>query len=468
MTESLILKEILRNKKFFATVFSDIISTDFEKPENQAIYTSIQELYQEYKKQPTIDELELFIDTTSKLKVNLKTVMRESVKEIRNSNTDIDENILIDMTEKFIKNKRFKDMLLKGVEVIDGSSKKETIESLSEESNNIRKLTFKKSAGLDYVRDAEKNFLEYATVEEAGIKAPLEIINIATGDGFKPGTLTVISSISNMGKTVYLTNIAGFSAIQGKKVAIFHMEESELEVRERLDGYLLGKNTALLKTEASNLKTPFEFMISKGFGNIKIRSYGPNTASCMNFQAQLDDWKLQEGFIPDIIIVDSITIVKPNAGTNAENLYGKGKAVSEEIKALGVTNNVPTVSSVQLGRGAYGSAKVGMSDVAEAIAIAQIATTMIGVVGDEHRPDIRICSILKSRKMNKDKSKPMIVNIDTEKQTLSDLSDNDKRMYIKSESKEALNSMSDIVNKAEEIEKAPDKGQSILDSFLNY
>ena len=42
--------------------------------------------------------------------------------------------------------------------------------------NNIRKLSFKKSAGLDYIRDAEKNFLEYGQVEEVGIKAPLEII----------------------------------------------------------------------------------------------------------------------------------------------------------------------------------------------------------------------------------------------------------------------------------------------------
>lgn len=268
--------------------------------------------------------------------------------------------------------------------------------------------------------------------------------------------------------TIFLSNIAGYAAMSAKNVAIFHMEESELEVRERLDAYLLHKNTADLKTAGGTLKTPFEYMISKGFGNIKIRSYGPNTASCMNFQAQLDDWKLQEGFVPDIIIVDSITIVKPNAQGSSDNLYSKGKAVSEEIKALGVTNNVPTVSSVQLGRGAYNATKVGMADVAEAIAISQIATTMIGVVGDEHRPDIRICSILKSRKMNKDKAKPMMVNANTEMQTLSDLTDTDKRMYIKAEQKEVLNSMNDMVTKAEQIEKEPEKGESILDTFLNY
>lgn len=465
MTETLILKKMLEDKKFFATVYSDILYSDFEKPENQAIVQSIHELYNTYKKQPSADEVDMYIDSTSKLKVNLKTVMRESIKEIRTLQTDISEEILIDMTEKFIKNKRFKDLLIKGVEVLDGTSKKDSIESLADVSNDIRKMSFKKSAGLDYIKDAEKNFLEYSAVEDAGIKAPLEIINIATGGGFKPGSLTVISSVSNMGKTIFITNIAGYAALQGKKVAIFHMEETELDVRERLDAYLLGKETSEVRRLSSELKSSFEHMISKGFGNIKIRSYGPNSASCMNYQAQLDEWKIQEGFIPDIIVHDSITITKPNS--MSDNSYTKGKSVSEELKALGVTNNLPIVSATQLGRQSYGVQTVGMESLAESIAIAQVATTMIGVVGDEHRPDIRICSILKSRKMDKAKSKPMIVNANTEKQTLSDLSDNDKRMYIKQDQKEVLNGMSNIVNKAEEIERTTEKGQSILDSFLN-
>lgn len=466
MTESLILKKLMQDRKFFTTVYSDLLYTDFEKPESQAIFTTIQEVYLSYKKQPSIDEVLMFIDSNSKMKVNLKTLMREKLKEIKDYQESVNEEILIDMAEKFIKNKRFKDLLIKGIEVLDGSSKKDSIESLSEESNNIRKLSFKKSAGLDYVRDAEKNFIEYGQVEENGIKAPLEIINIATGGGFRPGTLTIIASISNMGKTIFITNIAGFSAIQGKNVAIFHMEESELDIRERLDAYLLGKPTEEIRRLCTELKSPFENMVSKGFGNIKIRSYGPNSASCTNYQAQLDEWRLQDGFIPDIIIHDSITITKPNS--NVDSLYGKGKSVSEELKALGVNNGIPVVSAVQLGRGNFKTSAVDLADVSESIAISQVATTMIGVVGDEHRPDIRICSILKSRKMNKDKSKPMIVNVNTEMQTLSDLADNDKRMYVKAEQKEVLNSMNKIVKTAEQIEKEPEKGQSILDSFLKY
>ena len=464
MTEMLIIKKLATDKSFFATVFGDILPSDFEKIENQNLLIAVQELYKTYKKPPSLDELEIYIDSTSSIKVNLKALMRQSLKEIRALNETISDDILIDMTEKFIKNKRFKDLLIKGVEVLDGSSKKESIESLSEESNNIRKLSFKKSAGLDYIRDAEKNFLEYAKVESDGIKAPLEIINITTGGGFRPGSLFVVGAASNSGKTIFVTNIAGYAASQGKNVAVFHMEETELDIRERLDAYLLGKTTEEIRRLSSELKTPFEHLISKGFGNIKIKSYGPNSASCVNYQAQLDEWKLQDGFVPDIIVHDSITITKPNI--NQDNLYSRGKSVSEELKSLGVNNNVPVVTAVQLGRSSFKASVVGMEDVAESIAISQVATAMIGVVGDEHRPDIRICSILKSRKTNKDKFKPMIVNVDTDKQTLSDLSESDKRIYIKAEQKEVLNSMNEIVETGTKLEKEPEKGKSILDSFL--
>lgn len=465
MTEKIIIKKLLEDKNYFTTVFGDIKITDFERPEHQAIFKSLGMLYNQYKKQPSVDEINLFVDASTEIKIPLKALMREELNEIRNTPVNISDEILVDMTEKYIKNTRFKAVLMRGVEVLDGSSKKDSIESLSEETNDIRKMTFKKSLGLDYIRDYKSNFVQYGEVEEAGIKAPLDIINVSTGGGFKPGTLTVIASVSNGGKTIFLSNISGFTALQGKNVALFHMEETELEVRERIDAYLLNKETSELKVQGTSLIGPFEHLISKGFGNIKIRSYGPNTASCLHFQAQLDDWKLQDGFIPDIIIADSITIIKPNS--NVDGLYGKGKAVSEELKSLGVYNNVPIVSAVQLGRGSYGVTKVGMEDVAEAIAISQIASTMIGVVLDEHRPDIRICSVLKSRKVNKAKIKPVIVNANTERQTLSDLTDSDKRVYLKQEQKEVLQEMNNIVEKAEEIEKCPEKGKSILDSILN-
>lgn len=115
----------------------------------------------------------------------------------------------------------------------------------------------------------------------------------------------------------------------------------------------------------------------------------------------------------------------------------------------------------------YDKSSPDMSSVSESIAISQIASTMIGVVLDEHRPDIRICSVLKSRKVNKAKIKPVIVNANTERQTLSDLTDSDKRVYLKQEQKEVLQEMNNIVEKAEEIEKCPEKGKSILDSILN-
>ena len=91
---------------------------------------------------------------------------------------------------------------------------------------------------------------------------------------------------------------------------------------------------------------------------------------------------------------------------------------------------------------------------------------MIGVILDEHRPDIRLLSILKSRKVNKSKLKSQNVNIDTDKQKIWDLTDNDKRTYIKSEQKEQIDFLNTAVETADKLADS-DEPTSLLDQLLN-
>ena len=266
--------------------------------------------------------------------------------------------------------------------------------------------------------------------------------------------------------TVILVNAGADALLQGKNVAYFTFEEKEIEIRERMDARLLNKSTSEFKELGTMLDTNFQQLLSKGLGDLKIKAYGPRTASSLDVKAQLEDWKLKEGFVPDIVILDSITIIKPTA--TSDNLYSTGKAVSEEAKALGVQLDVPIISAVQLGRGVYGSSTVGMEDVAESLSIMQIATSAISIILDEHRPDIRIISIMKSRKVNKSKIKAVTINIDTDKQRVWDMEDG-KRSYIKQEQKdtiEVFNKIADVANKIESKEITYDSTSSVLDELL--
>lgn len=462
MTEHILLKHLTNNTEYFSNVFNILESSDFEDRYDSKIFKTIGHLYTKYNKCPNLSELELYFDSAG-IDIQEKSLLKTRINDIQNTSNEITEELILDSTEKWLKLSRFRrDVVLAGADVVDGTNTKNSLESLQKTSEEINKISFKTSVGLDYKKDAIKNFEQYQEVDSGGIKMNINLVDVATGNGMKPGTLTIYSAVSNSGKTTMLTNNAGASVLQGKNVAYFTFEESELEIRERIDALLLDKKTSELVELGSALKTPFDFLLQQNIGNIKIKAYAPRSANALTIKAQIEEWKLKDGFIPDIIIADSITIISPV--NKSDNLYGTGKAVSEEVKGLGVDFNVPVISAVQLGRQAYGATSVGMESVGESIAIMQVATTVIGVVLDDKRPDIRLLSILKSRKINKAKTKSEIVNIDTDRQKIWDLSDGDKRAYIKQDMKDDMQGLQDIVDVAQKVETS---GTNVLDALLN-
>ena len=346
MTENILFKKLLLDTNYFSNVFGNLKVDDFKKVEHKDLFKCIGELYTKYNKAPNLNEISLYFDSaniTQKDRIRIS----ESLEEIKRTDINIKEEMLVDFTEKWVKNVRTNELLFLGADYIDGKGK-ETLESIQSRMEEINKLTFKKSAGLDYKKDALKNFEEYTNVSENGIKSSLEIVNIATNGGSLPGNLIIYASVSNMGKTVFLVNHGCDALLSGNDVAYFTFEETELEIRERFDARLMDMNTSEFSKRGKALVSNFNTLLNKGLGNLKIKAYGPRSASILTVKAQLEEWELKEGFKPKLVVLDSINIIAPSS--KSESLYMNGKNVSEEAKALGVHLGVPVVSAIQFGR----------------------------------------------------------------------------------------------------------------------
>ena len=476
MTENVILKKLCTDTEYFSNVFSMLKDSDFDDKTYNNVFKTIQHLYSKYSKSPNLNEIELFYQSTG-LSEEKREEHLNVLSAIKQQEIDIKKEILVDYTESWLKLNRFRrDVLVPGMGLLDGSDRKVTLESLQKTSEEINKITFQKSSGLDYIKDAESNFLEYSKVEDKGIIPNLEIVRTATGNiGARPGDLGLYLAESNSGKTMALINETTNALLQGKNVVYISMEEDELEgVRSRVDSNLMGKTNAELRDQGLNLRSTFNNLVKQGIGKLKIISYGPMSANCLNYESQLKEWELQDGFKPDLIVHDSVTITAPiNKGSDSSNLYTLGKEVSEELKALSVKVRAPVISACQTGKQAYGANSITMSDVSTSIAIIQVASYVIGIALDEKRPDIRIMNIVKSRKVNKDKIKPSIVNCNTELQRLSDFTTDEKRAYIKKDAKEQLHTYDELAKVAEKVqtgeikEEDIENDENILSSFLN-
>ena len=440
----IILKNLIYSTKFFSNVFPTLIDKDFTDNIDRKIFKFISDIYAKYNKVGNMLELELVVDSSNNSIESIKDI-KKVIEEIKKIPDDINESILLDSTEKWIKDNRFyRDVVLGGSKMLDGDNKF-TTSSLQSKAEEINRISFKKSAGHDYIEDAKERFSEYGKAELYGIKTGIEIFDIATGNGMQKRKLTVIMAIVNSGKSLVGAHCAVQAMLQQKTVAIFSFEDGELGYGSRIDCNLMRKTQDEMRAHPSMLHTSFAHFKKKGLGRLKIKEYPPRGASSINIRAQLDEWRLQDGFRPDLIIIDAINIAAPSSKT--EGTYMSGKIVAEDFRAIAVDYDCHVLSMAQLDRGSFGSTSVGMENSAESIGIPATADTMMSLLKDTKRENVRIMSILKSRVVNAQKYNPVIINCETEYQTLSDMTGNskDKSYTINREVKEDLDNLSKVI-----------------------
>ncbi len=467
MTENVVIRNLCQDGEYFSNVFSVLEPKDFEEQIYKDIFTNIQVLYKKYSKSPSLDEIQLYYESIG-LDDSKRARYIDKINEIKTDEQKINKDILIDFTESWLKISRFKrEVAIPSIEILDGSSKI-SLQEIQQRSEVINKLTFKRSEGLNYILDAEKNFLEYSKVEEKGIKPNLKIVYDATGGiGYKPADLVLFLAASGAGKTLCLVNEAKCYLLEGKNVLYITQEEQEIDIRGRLDAAIMDKKTSELNDLGINLMSSFKHLIDGGLGNLMIKSYPPNGASALDYEVLCSDYKLKSGFEPDIIVHDSINITSP-IDKKVDNLYQVGKAVAEELKALGHKLGCPVVSAIQANKNSYGNSSLSGEDISTSIGILQTASVVIGVSIDTQRSDIRILNMVKSRKTNVLNHQPVVVKVDTDKQQIWDM-DSNKRTYIKKETKEQINtytSMATIAEKVDNGEIDKDKVEHIEESGL--
>lgn len=461
MTTNILFNKLLSDSDYFVKVFSYLKNDDFTAIEERALLTGISYLHSQYKKAPNIDETRLFFDTTSSVNIKLKKAVLEKLDTIAETKLQpINIDVLVDSTEKYIRNVRTESLLERGIKIIEGDSK-ETIEDLHEEMKKIAQLSFRSSLGHDYFRDSLARFAEYGKMDERLVSSGIYLLDIA-GAG-KPKSLTVYLAASNAGKSLNMASWAVNASVNGFNVGIFTFEDGEIGYGSRLDANLMNTTLADMKEKGVAMQTTFESVIGSNMGRIKIKEFPTSGGNTNHIRAVLQEWKIKDEFMPDILFVDYIGIMQPISSSS--NGYEKGKLVSEDLRGLAVEMNIPVVSAVQAKRDSFNSNAMGMEDTADSIGIPQTADVMIGVIGGgEEHPDKEFLSILKSRQVNKSKLKPTAVYVSTEHQRVWDIDDK-RKARIPKESQELMNQMNEFVENAELLSEKPKGNQDLMDVF---
>ena len=402
--EQIICYKSLFDSTFLASIIDHIKPVYFKSKDIGHIFNIINDFYVKRDKLPTLTEVKAYLITDTQ-KESFKTLV-ESFKDI---DRNIDSKELYDNTETFIKEKAVYYTML---EVANDVSKSKVDTSLIldkfEKACNINLNT---DRGFDLYNDIETLIDDLNDVQKC-IPSTWEWFDTSTNGGFleQGRALYVFAGETNIGKSIFLGNIATNIANQGKNVLLITLEMSELLYARRLCSNVTKVPLKDLSINSHSIRQAIKHQKEAG-GRIFIKEFPPSTITPNQLKAFIK--KLcDSGIKIDAIVLDYINLLHSTIGSNS---YERIKHITEQMRAMSYTFNCPVISATQLGRSAFGVADPGMEGISESIGLAATADVIVSIFQNEEDRELGIIRLgmMKNRYGIRGHTQPMRIDYST-------------------------------------------------------
>ena len=339
--ENIFLYKCGSDKRFLASVIDITHAKYFKNKDNQLFFNVIKDFYEKRDNLPNLTEIKQYI-TKDEDKVAFKNVLQTFQSLDKNYN----EKDLYENTEQFLKEKSvYHTMLDIASKISKGEVDTSQILEKFEKSCNISLQT---DLGLDLYNQIDKVVTDLTTVDST-IRSKWTWLDEQLNGGFleKGRALYVFAGETNIGKSIFLGNIAANIATQNKTVLVITLEMSELLYAKRICSNVskiplknMHLETDALKNVVDNIKS------SKPQSRILIKEFPPATMTARQIQSfikQIED----KGIKIDAIVLDYLNLLHSTIGNNS---YERIKHVTEQVRAMSYIFNCPVISATQLNR----------------------------------------------------------------------------------------------------------------------
>ena len=421
--ETKILSHLVYDEKYLRKVLPFIKDVYFEVLTEKIIFQEIQQYMNNYDGLPSANILQIEVE---KRKDISEEIFKEAVDLIQSFREEkVDQEWLLDTTEKWCKERAIYLALMESVKLADGRDKTKNREAIPSILSEALGVSFDDHIGHDYLQDAEERF-EFYHKKEDKIPFDLDLFNKITKGGLPNKTLNVALAGTGVGKSLFMCHCASSVLLQGKNVLYITLEMAEEKIAERIDSNLLNCDiqniTELPKIMFENKVTN---IAKKTQGKLVIKEYPTASAHVGHFRALLNDLALKKSFKPDIIYIDYLNICASSRYSKLGNVnsYSYIKAIAEELRGLAVEACVPIVSATQTTRSGYGSSDVDLTDTSESFGLPATADLMFALISTEELEEANQIMVkqLKNRYNDPTINKRFCIGIDRAKMRLYDV-----------------------------------------------
>jgi len=351
---------------------ADYVKPEYFEQANIAKYFEIvKDFYDKRQKLPTITEIKPYL-TTDGLRNDFKKLI-ESFKDI---DKEFDKDELYQNTERFLKERATWCNIL---DIAENSEKKvKNPSEVLDAFEDICRICLDTERGIELFEDVDK-IIDDILNEDVYISSGWEWVDEHLGGGYRQDgkALYVFAGQANIGKSIFLGNVAANIAEQGKNVLVVSLEMSEMLYAKRIASNVTKIPLKNFKEDAHTLRYALKEE-GKTSGKLFIKEFPPSTITPKQLSAFIKKL-IDTGIHLDAIVIDYLTLLS-GSGTNS---YERGKNICEQVRAMSYVFKCPVVSACQLNRSSINQNNPDMSGLAESLAIAMASDVILSIFQSE-------------------------------------------------------------------------------------
>ena len=376
----MIYKSLL-DEQFLGLVIDHMKPEYFNDKNIRKVFSIIKNFYVKNHALPSVTEIKSYL-----INDDLKESFKNVVKNFANIDKDFNNKELLSSTERFIKERSiYNTMLSVAEDVSSGKVDTSYILDAFEKSCNV---DLKSEIGIDLLKDIDL-VIEDLRRDEPTISTTWNWLDDKLDGGFLENgrSLYVFAGETNVGKSIFLGNIATNIANQGKTVLLVSLEMSEMMYARRLSSNIAKIPMRDLRMDSVSLKTQIEEHSKENpDSKIIIKEFPPSTITPQNLQGYIRELT-NKGIKIDAIVLDYLNLLKSSDGNNS---YEKIKIVTEDIRALSYVFECPIISATQLNRSGYDEENPGLDTISESIGMAATADCIFSIYQDDEDKELGV------------------------------------------------------------------------------
>lgn len=381
--ETIIAYNCLIDPVYLASIIDFLDIKFFKNIDIRNLITIILNFFRKNGTVPTNTEIKAYLTTDES---------RESFKKLVNSFVDMDKKFnkseLTENTELFLKEKAVYGAMLDAAEKLD--SKQLNTADLLQKIEKAVSINLSQHMGIEIFSDIDR-FIEDLHREEPCIKSGWKWLDHKLGGGFHENgrAMYVFAGETNVGKSIFLGNIAANVAKQGKNVLLISLEMSEMMYARRLSSAITTIPLSHLREESEVLRQQINEIAKGNKAKIIVKEFPPSTLTPHQLKGFVKKL-VQKGIKIDLVVLDYLNLLHSPIGNNS---YERVLYSAQQVRAISYELNCPIVSATQLNRSGYNMDNPGLETISESIGLATTSDAIISIWQKDEDKELGIINI---------------------------------------------------------------------------